>query len=638
MSVNDSLKAATSLMAMSIPEVQIVEKASSSSDESGLFSSMKAITSLVSMSKDNEQPVESWTKTTITKFQTTSLSDQQELQRLNIQLKNYLENVRVLEALNKTLISEVEKARVRAMPQLMDKSKLDESLESVRIKLEDDSTDCVIHQARIDECQGLINHINTRLKFYHNEGEIQKQRLVALHNQLAEIKNSREYIVRSAELANDNIARERARIFQAEKDLEVLRAKMRASKSKNKQIEFEMQTLLDELEFRKAIFNQEKVEILAKQQNGRVLEGVDLSNFYRNELVTAVRQIREDFHNLSNHQLAQYKELKEAELKFQMHQAQQEKINMENARAKMESKVSLELQSASELRAYSEQFGPTMSALKSENSALAQRLQALENALHEMKSRQRDALERKVYEIEQLRGQNEFYTTELAHWDTVHRTKLETEIQTYRSILNSQIKLMKSDSYYTYEVVKSEPNVSNVITESAVIRHRSPSPVKVITREIVYRDPTPPPTPKVVTREIVYRDPTPPPVTKVVTREIRTETVKTPSSSVNLIINSNKGSGETRDQKTSSSKVFDTQIKQDSKQQKVEQDRTVYEVKEIGDKKKYETVEIIRGGDHDGRRVEYVETVVERKPRYNYVDVIRRYDTGDSERNKIING
>jgi hypothetical protein len=139
------------------------------------------------------------------------------------------------------------------------------------------------------------------------------------------------------------------------KDLEGLRAKLRASKSKNKQVEFEMQTLLDELEFRKAVFNEEKTEIMARQQNGRVLQGVDLSNFYRNELVTAVKQIREDFHSLSAHQLSQYKELKEAELKFHVHQAEQEKISLANARAKMDSSV--ELQNSAELRAYSQQFG-----------------------------------------------------------------------------------------------------------------------------------------------------------------------------------------------------------------------------------------------------------------------------------------
>ena len=324
MALVDSMKAATSLVTMGKDEP---EESEAGERTGGLFGAMKAATSLVTLSANSvDIPEESWTKQTVARFHTTNITDQQELQRLNLQLKNYLENVRVLESLNKQLLVEVEKARVRSMPQLMDKSKFDDELEAVRHKLEDESTDCVIHQARLEEIESLTAHLGSRIKFYFNEGEIQKQKIISLQNQLNEIKNSREYIIRSAELASENIEREKVRIFQTEKDLEGLRSKLRASRSKNKQVEFEMQTLLDEIEFRKAVFNEECAEIRARQLNGRVLEGADLSNFYRNELVTAVRQIREDFHNLSDHQLAQYKESMEAKLKYQLHQAHLDKV------------------------------------------------------------------------------------------------------------------------------------------------------------------------------------------------------------------------------------------------------------------------------------------------------------------------
>lgn len=459
----DSMKAATSLVTMSKEEPEVVQYTESSND-GGLFSSVKAATSLVTMSKEVEYPSESWTKSTVAKYQTSNITDQKELQRLNLQLKNYLENVRALEALNKSLIVEVERARTRSMPQLMDKSKLDENLESIRLKLEDESTDCVIHQARLEEVESLSTHLNSRIKFYFNEGEIQKQKIISLQNQLAEIKNSREYVIRSAELAQENIDREKTRIFQSEKDLEGLRAKLRSSKSKNKQVEFEMQTLLDEIEFRKAVFQEEMVEIKSRQQNGRVLEGVDLSNFYRNELVTAVRQIREDFHHLSDQQLAQYKESMEAKLKYQLHQAHLEKINQENAKNRMDSKISVELQNASELRLYTEQFGANMAELQGENSRLTQRLNQMQSHLTDLKSKNANNLEAKTTELEAFRQQIEFYRQELAAWDTIHRSRLESEIQTYRSILNTQLRVMKSESFHSYEVV----------------RERTPTPPKIV--------------------------------------------------------------------------------------------------------------------------------------------------------------
>jgi hypothetical protein len=41
-----------------------------------------------------------------------------------------------------------------------------------------------------------------------------------------------------------------------------------------------------------------------------------------------------------------------------------------------------------------------------------------------------------------LKQQNNSYATDLDYWDRVTRTKLETEIQTYRSILNYQTKVL----------------------------------------------------------------------------------------------------------------------------------------------------------------------------------------------------
>lgn len=45
-------------------------------------------------------------------------------------------------------------------------------------------------------------------------------------------------------------------------------------------------------------------------------------------------------------------------------------------------------------------------------------------------------------EIDLLKQQNNSYATDLDYWDRVTRTKLETEIQTYRSILNYQTKVL----------------------------------------------------------------------------------------------------------------------------------------------------------------------------------------------------
>ena len=137
------------------------------------------------------------------------------------------------------------------------------------------------------------------------------------------------------------------------------------------------------------------------------------------------------------------------------------------------------MQSASELRAYSDSFNDMMAEMKNDNSKLNQRLVYLEGALGEVKTRNAEDLERKTTELEEFKQQIEFYKQELAAWDTVHRSKLESEIQTYRSILNTQLRTMKSDSYVTYDVVRPAQTIVQT-----VVRERSPTPPPP---EIIYK-------------------------------------------------------------------------------------------------------------------------------------------------------
>lgn len=60
-----------------------------------------------------------------------------------------------------------------------------------------------------------------------------------------------------------------------------------------------------------------------------------------------------------------------------------------------------------------------------------------------MKQRNADKLDDLNSEIEKLKAANGTYSTDLDYWDRVTRSQLETEIQTYRSILNYQTKILQ---------------------------------------------------------------------------------------------------------------------------------------------------------------------------------------------------
>jgi hypothetical protein len=257
-----------------------------------------------------------------------------------------LDNVRILENLNTSLLQEVERARLAYQPKVMDKTDLDKQLNKLRTDLEDRSYDVVKIELDMDNNQSLSQHITQRLRFFQIEEEISKQKIANLKIQLDEISRQKDYILRGAQVQEEEIKRDQNQIFKTEKDLEELRKKLKEGRLENKKAEFEMQTLLDQLAFLRAVFNEE-INVMKSNQNSMVLPGGgDVTAFYKNELITAVRQIREDFHTLNKQQLDEYKSRKEAELAEAQFKVEQDEIFLKQQRSKMSANQDLESQNS----------------------------------------------------------------------------------------------------------------------------------------------------------------------------------------------------------------------------------------------------------------------------------------------------
>ena len=448
--VLDSFRAATSLLS-ALAETQAGSQANTT----------------VTISTSESQGVESWTKSAVSKLKSSSITEKSELQKLNQQLQSYLENVKRLEAMNRALQAEVEKAKIAFAPKLMDKSSLVGSLGGLRTKLEEESVATVRLQSRIEANEILTAHINDRLRFFHQEAEVLRQKLASLQSFIADMNNQKEFMKRNAKVVEDQIAAEQARILQTEKDLEALLEKLKESRTRNKKLEFEMQTLIDEISFSKAVFNEEVSDMRGKLSNGIAFSGGDISNFFKGELAVAVRQIRSDFQVLNEHQLNEYRQLKEVELQSNISLAEHERIQM----AKLSSSSTLEL-SAKELAARLEENKADIGPLQKKNYELSHTLNGLEVKIRDIRSKTQMELSRKQAEIEALRLQNEQFASEIEYWDRITRTKLESEIQTYRSILNSQIKLLESLTKNYVVTQKVVEEVKKPVVSSSVLTEK----------------------------------------------------------------------------------------------------------------------------------------------------------------------
>lgn len=342
-------------------------------------SSVKTVAALVNMGIHEPPPkpnaFSEFAKETIQKLKSSNEYERNELAKLNQQFKTYLDDVKRLEEANRQLIDDVESAKQQYVPKEMDKSNLDKALDAIRRKLEDISLDCVRHQVGIEENENQMGNMGDKIKFYQNENELQRQKIGQLQRVLDELKNEKEFVQKASNHLDDDIRREKDRMEKADKDLAALIGSLKESRMNNKKTEFEIQTLLDELTFRKAVFGEEIAEMTKRHQ---VLSPGDLTNFYKNELLTAVRQIRQDFHNLNDQQIKDLKDQKERELNAVVREAEYERMQADLARERLNASNDLELQNSVELKSGLDSNKDEAKRLQQEQAELIHRLGELE--------------------------------------------------------------------------------------------------------------------------------------------------------------------------------------------------------------------------------------------------------------------
>ena len=162
--------------------------------------------------------------------------------------------------------------------------------------------------------------------------------------------------------------------------------------------------------------------------------------FYKSELATAVKQIRQDFSTLNDQQLSDYKRLKEDELATAVRLATEEKVFADEMKSQRDRSREIDTQNVhaeldvnvKEMRNLQASYGEKMS-----------KLAELERRFSELKSKMIQSWDDQQSEIDALKQENATLLGEVDYWDRHARAKLENEIQTYRSILSC---LMSSES------------------------------------------------------------------------------------------------------------------------------------------------------------------------------------------------
>ena len=347
-------------------------------------------------------------KSNLAKLKSSNAISRSELQDLNVKLGAYLDRAKALEQLNQSLLKQVEDARALKIPKNDDRKELARAVDEARIELENESKDCVHHELNIEKDEASRQEYINRIKFYQSEADAQKQKITKLLQELADISDEREYILRSARQVENDINREQNTMNRAENDLDELRQKLADIKNKNKHLEFEMQTLQDEKEFCKAVHDEELNEL--KNLNKSIPSTRDLNKFYKDQLAQAVKDIKGDFRRLNQQQIDDLKAQKEEELANAKDVAQKQKAAAATRGAPEEINLSV-------LPDISKQEREELRQLQAKNKDLQKHLANLEEELTRQRSKNADETEKKDNELKELKDLNDNYLNELGYWD-----------------------------------------------------------------------------------------------------------------------------------------------------------------------------------------------------------------------------
>ena len=402
-----------------------------------------------------------WTKAAILRLKNSNCTEKNELQRLNTELKTYLGNVQVLEELNNVLIAEVENEKKRSVLIFTDKSHLDEEIQNARVDLENNAVFIVEKNVIIEENRSSIDEMSERMRFFETEANISRKKIHTLTNELNEIEYLKDDLLGDVDSLEKILANEQDKIALASNDVEKLRKTLNLARSNSKKIEFQIETLKDDIIFRKEVHREELNEFRANGERSSV-SNVQLDFFYKNELANAVKQIRQDFNTLNEQQLRDYKKHKEEELASVVSMVKEEQLFANEMKARRDQ--SRELESNETLN----EFNANNKEIKLLQTNFAQKmtkLNELEKKFSDLKNKMIHGWDEQQSEIDSLKEQNASLLNEIDYWESYTRSKLENEIQTYRSILNCH--LLMDNSANEASVMLKNLKVSMAKTNSS---------------------------------------------------------------------------------------------------------------------------------------------------------------------------
>ncbi|XP_043828998.1 lamin-B2 [Dromiciops gliroides] len=387
------------------------------------------------------------------------LQEKEELRELNDRLAHYIDRVRALELENDRLLLQVsEKEEVTTREVSGIKVLYESELADARRVLDETARERAKLQIEIGKLRAELDEVNKNCKKKDGDLTVAQGRVKDLeslfHRSEAELSAA---LSDKRNLEND-VAELRAQLAKAEDGHAVAKKQLEKETLMRVDLENRYQSLQEELDFRKNIF-EEEVRETRKSHERRLVE-VDSSRQQEYEFKMA--QALEDLRNQHDEQVRIYK--------MELEQTYQAKL--ENAKLcsdQNDKAASAAREELKEARMRVESLSYQLSGLQKQASAAEDRIRELEEILGGEREKFRKMLDAKEREMTEMRDQMQQQLTEYQELLDV-KLALDMEINAYRKLLEGEEERLKLSPSPSSRVTVSRATSSSSSSSTSAIR------------------------------------------------------------------------------------------------------------------------------------------------------------------------
>nr|AAC31543.1 lamin B1 [Xenopus laevis] len=389
------------------------------------------------------------------------LQEKSDLQELNDRLAVYIDKVRSLESENSLLhvqVTEREEVRSREVSGI--KELYETELADTRRSLDDTARERAKLQLELSKIS--VEHQDLQASFSKKESELQSAQ--ARFRETEALLNSKNAALANAQSENKSLQREVEELNgengQLESALALAKKQLEEEILIKVDLENRCQSLIEELDFRKNIYEEEIKETRSRHETRLVEVDSGRQVEYEHKLFQALTEMRDQHDS----QITLYKE--------ELEQTYQSKL--ENARLASEmnsSAVSSTREELTESRLRINSLTSQLSELQKESRAWHDRMQELEDMLAKEKDNSRKMLAEREREMADIRDQMQQQLNDYEQLLDV-KLALDMEISAYRKLLEGEEERLKLSPSPSSRVTVSRASSSRAVRTTKGKRKR----------------------------------------------------------------------------------------------------------------------------------------------------------------------